>query len=116
MWGASLECSAILQETSREIIADSLMLKVRARELCDGRRLCGGSDAEPRQGLAGLIVSVILERPTCLTCIAAKVNARALAVVRTIEGIGQTVNVQMSNDERCRMCGSMLGPTYSLPR
>jgi hypothetical protein len=116
MWAATVERSAILQATSREIIAESLMLTVRARELCDARQLCGGSDAEPRQGLARLIVSVILKRPTCLTCIAAKVGASALSVVRTIEGIGESVKVQLSNNERCRMCGSMLDPTYSLPR
>jgi hypothetical protein len=62
------------------------------------------------------VVSVILQRPTCLTCIAAKVGAPALAVVRAIEGIGATVKIQVANDDRCRMCGSTLGPTYSLPR
>jgi hypothetical protein len=115
MWGAALEEAAILQATSRETIAESLMLKFRARELCDGRRMCGGSEADEAT-LSARIVSVILERPTCLTCIAPKVGAPALAVVRTIEGIGKTLKVQVANGERCRACGSYLGPTYSLRR
>jgi len=115
MWGPTVECSTILQATSRDIRTESLVLKIHACEVRDGRRLCGGSDPD-KVGLAALVVSVILERSTCLTCIAAKVGAPQLAVVRTIEGIGRTLNVKIANDERCRMCGSTLGPTCSLPR
>src|SRR5215208_4820540 len=115
MWGPAVESSTILRTTAREIRADSLVLTVHACDVGRGRRLCGGSDPD-RIGLAALVVSVILERPTCLTCIAAKVGAPVLAVVRTVEGIGGTINVKIANDERCRMCGSTLGPTYSLPR
>ena len=115
MWGATVEYSATLQATSLEICAESLSITVRAREARGGLRLCGGSDLD-QEYLTVLVVSVILERPTCLTCIAAKVDAPALTVVRAIERIGETVNVQVVDDERCRMCGSTLGPTYSLPR
>lgn len=66
--------------------------------------------------LAVLITSVILERPTCLLCVTAKVGATMLAVVCAMERIGQTVRVRAVNDERCRACGSTLGPVYSLTR
>ena len=45
--------------------------------------------------LAVLITSVILERPTCLLCVTAKVGATMLAVVCAMERIGQTVGRQV---------------------
>jgi hypothetical protein len=115
MWGLTLERSTTLRAISREIRTDSLVLGVRAREVRHAPRLCGGS--EPDEAiLAARIVSVILERPTCLTCLAPKVGAPALSIVRTIESIGQTVKVEVEHDQRCRACGSDLGPTYSLRR
>jgi hypothetical protein len=117
MWGVTVECSAMLQATAREACAESLALRIHAHDVRGDRPVCGGSDLQ-RPGLATLVVSVILQRPTCLNCIAEKVGAPALAVVRAIESIGETVNVRITNpnNERCRMCGSTLGPTYSLPR
>jgi hypothetical protein len=75
-----------------------------------------GVSTMPETSLAVLITSVILERPTCLICITAKVGADKLAVVRALERIGGTLTVQVANDERCRACGSTLGPVYSLER
>jgi hypothetical protein len=62
------------------------------------------------------IASVILERPTCLVCLASKVGAPTLSVVRTVERIGKTITVHFANNERCDACGSTLGPIYSLKR
>ena len=69
MWGATITHSAILVATATAICADSLVLKVRAQQVRGARTLCGGSDLDDSV-LAALIVSVILERPTCLLCIA----------------------------------------------
>jgi hypothetical protein len=65
--------------------------------------------------LLGLIASAILERPTCLDCLDAKVEAPTLSVVRTVDRIGKTISVHASN-ERCGACGSTVGPIYSLRR
>ena len=64
--------------------------------------------------LVALIASVILERPTCLICIAAKVGAVKLEVERVLERIGRTVRLETTTRDRCRACGSTLGPVYSL--
>ena len=64
---------------------------------------------------AGLIVAVILERPTCLLCLTVKANLTTLEVVRTLDRISRTLAVRISQGDRCRMCGSTLGPVYSLP-
>jgi hypothetical protein len=66
--------------------------------------------------LVVLITSVILDRPTCLLCLAAKVGVDKLAVVRAMERIGETIQIHMANDERCRACGSTLGPVYLMKR
>jgi hypothetical protein len=90
MWGATIEHAAILGATARAIRADSLMLKVHAQKVRRARPVSGGSDLGETT-LAGLIISVILERPTCLTCVSAKVGAN-------------------------RACGSTLGPVFSVER
>lgn len=64
----------------------------------------------------GLIVAVIVERPTCLICITAKAGMTKLEVVRTIERIGKSLAVDIDKGGRCRACGSTLGPVYSLKR
>jgi hypothetical protein len=116
MWGPTVECSAALQAATREIRAASLVLKVHARDARGALRLCGGSSDDADAILCARIVAVILERPTCLTCLAPKIGASMPEVMRAIAGIGQTVNVRVARGERCRACGSTVGPTYSLPR
>ena len=66
--------------------------------------------------LAGLIVSVILERPTCLVCVAAKVGQTQLATLRAIERIGKTLHLDRPAGERCRACGSTVAPVFVLSR
>src|SRR5688572_16545475 len=90
---------------------------LRPRSLRHVFPLCGGSSDDPDVvTLSARIVAVILERPTCLTCLAPKVGAPSRNVLRAIESIGQTVNVRIAQGERCRACGSTVSPTYSLPR
>jgi uncharacterized protein with PIN domain len=62
------------------------------------------------------VTSVILERPTCLLCVAAKVGESTLSVERTVDRIGKTMTVHIANNERCHACGRTLGPVYSLTR
>ena len=69
---------------------------------------------DPTKG--GLIVAVILERPTCLVCLTAKVGMTQLDAVRTIERIAENLRVIVQQGDRCRLCGSTVGPVYSLAR
>ena len=43
--------------------------------------------------LLGLIASAILERPTCLLCLATKADAPMPLVVRAVDRIGKTATV-----------------------
>ena len=63
-----------------------------------------------------LVTTVILERPTCLVCLCAKVGADQLSIVHVMERISRTVKVQVERNERCRAYGSTLGPVYSVTR
>lgn len=65
--------------------------------------------------LLGLIASVILERPTCLACIAAKVNATEVETLRALDAMMRTMRVTAERSGRCRACGSTTGPIYSVP-
>jgi len=67
-----------------------------------------------RATLSGLIISLILERPTCLACISAKVGETNLRIVQTVENIGRSLRIGSS--DTCQSCGSTLGPVYSLLR
>jgi hypothetical protein len=106
-----------VRDRSRAAQADTAVLIAQGRALCGRRALSGGSDASSDEpGLVVLITSVILERPTCLICLAEKVGASKLAVVRTLERMERTLLIKTANDDRCRACGSTLGPVYSLTR
>jgi hypothetical protein len=107
--------AAVLCNTARAIRSDSLMVKVRAQEVRGVRSVCGGSVPDHRT-LAALVVSVILERPTCLLCIAPKVGADDWAVLQTLERISETIEVTTEHTEPCRACGTLVHPVYSLPR
>src|SRR2546430_537074 len=113
MWGVAVAHARALTAAARSIRDDSVVLKVRAQQSRGARSIRGSSDDSL---LAVLIASMILERPTCLLCIAEKVNADQLAVVRTMEQVGLTIQVVIEDGERCRACGSSLGPVYSLLR
>jgi hypothetical protein len=61
-----------------------------------------------------LVLSRIMERPMCLLCIAEKTGATKLAIVRALESISQAFLIKAELDERCSLCGSSLGPVFSL--
>ena len=66
--------------------------------------------------LVGLILSMILERATCVRCISAKIKATkmdTLLVMRRIVGI---VPVEMHVGEPCRVCDSTSDPVYVATR
>ena len=65
---------------------------------------------------AGLIVAVIVDRPTCLLCVALKSSLTPFDTVRTIERIQESLAVTAKRGDRCRVCGSTVGPVYSLAR
>jgi hypothetical protein len=107
--------SELFHFTAQAIRADSLILKVRAQEVRCARRLHGASDRDD-DTLTVLVVSVILERATCLICIASKVGATKLEGLRSLERMAATVHVAIEQAGRCRACGSTLGPVFSLDR
>jgi hypothetical protein len=109
--------AARLRDTARAIRSESLMLKVRANVVRGGRTLRGGShhDETAIAALAAPIVAVIVERPTCLLCIAGAVGAAELAVLRSLQHISVTVDMTTAQ-QPCAACGRMLGPVYSLAR
>jgi hypothetical protein len=79
------------------------------------RRIRKGTRVDDAK-LVGLIVSMILEHPTRLRCISAKINATRLDTVRAVKRIVGTVPVEMRVGERCRVCGSTLDPVYLAAR
>ena len=66
--------------------------------------------------LVGLIVSIILERPTCLRCISVKINAKKMDTLLAMRRIVGTVPAEMHVGEHCRVCGSTLDPVYVAAR
>ena len=66
--------------------------------------------------LVGLIVSMILERPTCLRCITARTEVTKLAALLAMRRIVGTVPAEMRIGETCRLCGSTLDPVYLASR
>jgi hypothetical protein len=66
--------------------------------------------------LARLITSTILERALCLSCIAKKSGATEPDALRAIEAMQRHLRITLERGERCRACGSAVGPVYSLLR
>jgi len=64
---------------------------------------------------AALITVLILERPTCIECVATKVDMTAQSVLAYLERMSRTVNVQSSANDRCRSCG-VVGRVVSINR
>ena len=56
------------------------------------------------------------ERPTCLRCISAKINATKLDTLLAMRRIVGTVPAEMHVGERCRACGSTISPVYAAAR
>ena len=64
---------------------------------------------------AALITSLILERPMCLDCIAAKANATLNEVEASFSRIGRVLRLVRYANERCRACGTV-GLVFALER
>jgi len=64
---------------------------------------------------AALITTLILERPMCLPCIAAKTHMSLPSVRAYLEQISRAVNLQQWPREQCQVCG-VEGPTVSIGR
>ena len=75
--------------------------------------LCS-APVEPTQ--AASIVAVILERPTCLVCLAAKVGVTPRDVARALDWIASIVRFNAQARGHCALCDGVVGPVYSLPR
>ena len=71
VWDRTMTRSKVLIATARATCAETLILRVRAQEVCGVRRLQGGSDADVRR-----VVDVITdgEGPLCTDCIASKTS------------------------------------------
>jgi hypothetical protein len=62
----------------------------------------------------GRIAAIIVERPVCLACIAAKADTTELDALRVIEHIQDHVKLTIRHGEECRICGSRIGSAYSI--
>jgi arginyl-tRNA--protein-N-Asp/Glu arginylyltransferase len=66
--------------------------------------------------LVGVIVAMIVERPTCARCIAARIGATKLDTLRLMRRIVGAVPAEMRTGEPCRVCGSTLAPVHVASR
>jgi hypothetical protein len=64
---------------------------------------------------AALITALILDRPTCLPCIATKADMSLPTVRAYLEQISKSVMVHQAAGEPCRACG-VVGPVVSIGR
>jgi hypothetical protein len=64
---------------------------------------------------AALITALILNRPTCLPCIARKTDISLPGVRAYLEVIAKSVTVHQASREPCRVCG-VAGPVVSIGR
>ena len=65
---------------------------------------------------AALIVAMILERPTCLDCLAAKIGRIPRDVVRALEWIANTLRFHAQARAYCGLCDLVVGPVYQIAR
>jgi len=61
------------------------------------------------------IALLLLERPTCLDCIALKTGLAVTEVDRCLTIIGTSLDLVRNDRERCRVCGKV-SPVFSLLR
>ena len=52
-----------------------------------------------------LVTALILERPTCLQCIAKRAHLEVQAAETVLTVIRRALNVRRDNLSRCRVCG-----------
>ncbi len=64
---------------------------------------------------SAVIALLLLERPTCLDCIAVKSELGVTEVDRHLTIIGTSLDLVRNDRDRCRVCGNV-GPVFSLVR
>jgi hypothetical protein len=62
------------------------------------------------------MVAVILERPACLTCLAAKVGVTTREAARALDWIASAIRFNAQVSGHCRLCDGITGPVYSIAR
>lgn len=66
--------------------------------------------------LVGLILSMILERATCVRCISARINATKMDTLLAMRRIVGIVPVEMHVGDPRRVCDSTSDPVYVATR
>ena len=64
---------------------------------------------------SALIAVLLMDRPMCLDCIAAKSALRVAEVEQYLTLMGSAVEVQRDDHDRCRVCGTH-GLVFSVHR
>ena len=62
------------------------------------------------------MVAVMLERQTCLTCLAMKAGVTPKDAARTLDWIAGILRFHAQASGHCRICDSMVGPLYWIDR
>jgi hypothetical protein len=70
---------------------------------------------EPMPERAARIAILIVDRPTCLPCIATKADMSLPNVWADLESISKSVMFHQAAREPCRVCG-VVGPVVSIGR
>jgi len=70
---------------------------------------------EPMPEHATLIALLIVDRPTCLPCIATKGDMSVVSVMSYLEQIATSVMVHEAARQPCRVCG-VVGPVVFIGR
>jgi len=90
----------------------------KANLLRYGAYSCFGSGVPYRGSMlehAAVIAVLLLERPTCLDCIAMKAGLTLTEVNSYLATMTKTLDLVRQDDERCRVCGN-IGHAFSLAR
>lgn len=65
--------------------------------------------------ISAVITALIIDRPLCVDCIAARAQISVPAVKDYLSKIGSAGRLQHRMEDRCRACGR-IGDTFSLSR
>ena len=66
--------------------------------------------------VVAVIVAMIVERPTCVRCLSARIEAPKLDTLQAMRRIAGAVPAEMRTGEPCRVCGSSSDPVYVAAR
>jgi hypothetical protein len=71
---------------------------------------------QSRLPLPAVVMSLLMEQPTCLACIAVKAAVMELEAVRCIELLQETIHIDVEDghsERPCRACGATARPVYA---